>query len=57
MHSTRRPFLQAAAAAGSVTLLPFAARAAGPASDVFTTDAGDIAVHPVAPASVVLAPR
>ena len=56
MHSTRRPFLQAAAAAGSVTLLPFAARAAGPASDVFTTDAGDIAVHPAAHASVVLAP-
>jgi len=55
MHSTRRLFLQTAAA-GSVTLLPIAARAAGHASDVFTTDAGDIAVHPVAHASVVLDP-
>jgi len=54
MHPTRRLFLQTAAAAGSVTLLPFAARAAGHASDVFTTDAGAIAVHPVAHASVVL---
>ncbi len=51
---TRRLFLQTAAAAGSMTLLPFAARAAGHASDVFTTADGDITVHPVAHASVVL---
>ncbi|QKV19442.1 MBL fold metallo-hydrolase [Oricola thermophila] len=54
MQLTRRHFCTVAAAAGTVTILPFAARAAGHEADMFSTDAGDIAVHPVAHASVVL---
>ncbi|KIN63430.1 Zn-dependent hydrolase of the beta-lactamase fold-like protein [Sulfitobacter noctilucicola] len=52
---TRRSFLvTGAAAAGTITLLPFAARAAGHGADTFETAAGPITVHPVAHASVVL---
>mgnify|MGYP000654594645 CR=1 FL=1 len=54
MHLTRRHFCTAAAAAGTITFLPFAARAAGEPADVFSSEAGDIAVHPVSHASVVL---
>ncbi len=52
---TRRTFLTAAAAgAGAITVLPFAARAAGPEGDRFATDTGAVAVHPVEHASFVL---
>ncbi len=55
MIHTRRHFLTTgAAAAGTVTLLPFAARAAAHESDVFETAAGTITVHPVSHASIVL---
>jgi len=54
MQLTRRHFCTAAAAAGTITFLPFAARAAGEPADVFASEAGDIAVHPVSHASVVL---
>ena len=55
MTQTRRYFLaSAAAAAGAVTLLPFAARAATGSADTFSTDGGDIKVHPVEHASIVL---
>ena len=50
----RRTFLAGAAALGSVTLLPYAARAAAHASDVFTTPAGDIEVFPIGHASFVM---
>ena len=43
MTQTRRQFIAASAAAiGSITLLPYAARAASGSSDVFTTSGGDI---------------
>ena len=55
MTQTRRHFLAtSAAAAGVVTLLPFAARAATQSGDTFDTDAGPITVHPVDHASIVL---
>lgn len=55
MSHTRRHFLAtSAAAAGIVTLLPFAARAAAHSGDTFDTDAGPITVHPVDHASIVL---
>lgn len=55
MRQTRRHFLTATAAAfGSITLLPYAARAAGHSSDVFSTPGGDITVHPVSHASFVM---
>lgn len=55
MTQTRRHFLAtSAAAAGVITILPYAARAAAHASDIFETPAGPITVHPVAHASVVL---
>ncbi len=55
MTQTRRTFLQRAAmGAGAVTILPYAARAAAHASDTFSTEAGDITVHPVEHASFVL---
>jgi L-ascorbate metabolism protein UlaG (beta-lactamase superfamily) len=51
MRPTRRHFLSGTAAAiGSITLLPYIARAA----DIFTTGAGDITVHPVNHASFVM---
>ena len=49
----RRTFLAGAAALGSVTLLPYAERAASHASDVFTTPSGDIEVFPIGHASFV----
>ncbi|QFT58802.1 metal-dependent hydrolase [Sulfitobacter sp. THAF37] len=55
MSQTRRHFLAtSAAAAGVVTLLPYAARAAAHAGDTFETDAGPITVHPVSHASFVM---
>ncbi|SFD55396.1 L-ascorbate metabolism protein UlaG, beta-lactamase superfamily [Sulfitobacter brevis] len=55
MRQTRRHFLAtSAAAAGAVTLLPYAARAAAHSSDTFETNSGDIVVHPVEHASIVL---
>tara|TARA_R110002124_G_scaffold286588_1_gene467934 strand:+ start:592 stop:1365 length:774 start_codon:yes stop_codon:yes gene_type:complete len=55
MTQTRRVFLAtSAAAAGAITLLPFAAHAAAHTGDTFDTDAGPITVHPVAHASFVM---
>lgn len=55
MKQTRRQFIAASVAAvGTVTFLPYAARAASQDSDVFNTDGGDITVHPVAHASFVM---
>ncbi|WP_372836556.1 MBL fold metallo-hydrolase [Puniceibacterium confluentis] len=55
MTHTRRTFLQAAAmSAGAVTVLPYSARAAAHASDMFSTPAGEITVHPVEHASFVM---
>ncbi len=55
MTQTRRQFLvTAAAAAGTITLLPYGARAAMNDSDMFKSDAGDITVHPVSHASLVM---
>lgn len=54
MTQTRRHFLVASAAVGATTFLPFAARAAAHASDVFDTPAGQITVHPVSHASFVM---
>lgn len=50
----RRTFLAGAAALGTVTFLPYAARAATGVGDVFTTAAGDITVLPVGHASFVM---
>ena len=44
----------AAASAGAITILPYAGMAAAHASNMFTTDAGDITVHPVSHASFVM---
>lgn len=54
MPHTRRHFLKRAAAAGTVTFLPFQLSAAGHGGDVFSTAAGDITVHPVSHASFVM---
>ncbi len=55
MKFTRRQFTVATAAAiGSVTFLPYAARAASHSSDVFNASGGDITVHPVDHASFVM---
>ncbi len=55
MTQSRRQFLAtSAAAAGAITLLPFAARAAAHGADMFPTPAGDISVHPVDHASFVM---
>ena len=54
MSQTRREFLVAAAATGAITLLPYSARAAGGASDVFEAAGGEIKVHPVSHASFVM---
>ncbi|MGJ8629402.1 MAG: MBL fold metallo-hydrolase [Sulfitobacter sp.] len=55
MTQTRRNFLAtSAAAAGVITILPYAARAAAHAGDMFETPAGPIKVHPVAHASFVM---
>jgi len=49
---TRRTFLATTGAA--ITLLPFAARAAGAPGDVFQTPLGDISIHPISHASFVM---
>ncbi|TCD16450.1 MBL fold metallo-hydrolase [Oricola cellulosilytica] len=54
MSLTRRHFCVTAAAAGSITFLPFRASAEGHGAHMFSTPGGDIAVHPVSHASVVL---
>ncbi|MBU2359771.1 MAG: MBL fold metallo-hydrolase [Alphaproteobacteria bacterium] len=55
MTTTRRHFLAtSAAAAGAITLLPYAASAAAHAADMFPTTAGDVTVHPVEHASFVM---
>ena len=52
---TRRHFLAGtAAAAGVITILPYAARAASHSNDVFMAGGGDIKVHPVSHASFVM---
>lgn len=53
MPMNRRLFL-AAAASSTVTILPYAARAAAHAGDVFKTPAGDITIHPLSHASFVM---
>lgn len=55
MRQTRRHFLALSTATiGSITLLPYMARAASHSSDVFSTNAGDIKIHPVSHASFVM---
>ncbi|MFZ3581945.1 MBL fold metallo-hydrolase [Loktanella sp. DJP18] len=55
MSTTRRHFLAtSAAAASAVTLLPFAAMAEAHAANTFATNAGDVTVHPIEHASIVL---
>ncbi|NDV02259.1 MBL fold metallo-hydrolase [Pseudoroseicyclus tamaricis] len=55
MTHTRRTFLiGAASAAGATTILPYAAMAQEGMSDTYSTDAGDITVHPVSHASFVM---
>jgi L-ascorbate metabolism protein UlaG (beta-lactamase superfamily) len=50
----RRFFVTAAAVTGTVTFLPYMARAAGHEGDMFKASSGDIAVHPVSHASFVM---
>ncbi|WP_370400245.1 MBL fold metallo-hydrolase [Sulfitobacter sp. JB4-11] len=54
MRPTRRTFIACTAAAGTITLLPYSARAAAHASDTFETATGPITVHPVSHASFVM---
>lgn len=54
MTHTRRAFLATAAAAGTVTILPFRAHAAAHGGDIFETADGPVTVHPVQHASIVL---
>lgn len=55
MNQSRREFLSTSAiVVAGITLLPYAANAAGHASDVFTTGGGDITIHPVSHASFVM---
>lgn len=54
MTTTRREFFVTAAAAGSITLVPFTARAAGHGPDTFMGAGGDIIVHPISHASFVM---
>lgn len=49
----RRNFLATGAALGTITVLPFSARAAAHGGNTFATASGQIVVHPVAHASVV----
>lgn len=51
---SRRQFLSTTAVLGTITLIPFAATAAGHAADSYPTDNGTVTVHPVAHASIVL---
>lgn len=52
MTHSRRTFIATAAAAGTITMLPFTARAAS--VDTFDTPGGPIKVHPVGHASFVM---
>lgn len=55
MTTTRRHFLATgAAAAGAITLLPYAAHAAAHASDTFAATGGDVTVHPIEHASFAM---
>lgn len=54
MTPSRREFLMAAAAAGSITVLPFRAGADGHAVHTFKGAGGEIGVHPVSHASFVM---
>lgn len=54
MSQSRRHFLVSAAAAGTITLLPFQARAVAHAGDTFETPNGPITMHPVDHASLVM---
>lgn len=53
MHS-RRQFLSTTAALGTITLIPFAAHAAGHSADSFETATGTVTVQPIAHASIIL---
>ncbi len=58
MKQTRRQFIVTSAAtaatAGTITFLPFSARADSHSADVFETQAGNITIHPVSHASFVM---
>lgn len=55
MNTTRRVFMTSASAtAGTITLLPFAARAGGHMANEFKTGSGTVTVHPVSHASFVM---
>ncbi|MGZ9810931.1 MBL fold metallo-hydrolase [Pseudoroseicyclus sp. H15] len=53
-HSRRTFLIGAAATAGATSFLPYAAMAQDGMSDTFSTDAGDVTVHPVSHASFVM---
>ena len=52
--TTRRQFLVTAGAAGTVTILPYAAMAGGHLANEFKTPGGTITVHPISHASFVM---
>ncbi|MBV7395582.1 MBL fold metallo-hydrolase [Mameliella sediminis] len=54
MTLNRRTFLSTAAAAGTITVLPFAGRAGGHLPNEFKTSQGTLLVHPVHHASIVM---
>ncbi len=55
MTQTRRQFLNTSAMAiGTITLLPYSARAASHSNDIFMSGDGEIKVHPVSHASFVM---
>lgn len=54
MTFTRRTFLHSAAAAGTISVLPFGARAGGHLPNEFKTSQGTLLVNPVHHASIVL---
>ena len=54
MQSRRQFLISTAGAAGTVTLLPYAAMAAGHLANEFKTPGGTITVHPVSHASFVM---
>lgn len=54
MTFSRRTFLSTAAAAGAITVLPFAGRAGGHLPNEFKTSKGTVLVHPVHHASIVM---
>lgn len=51
---SRRHFLSSSAAMGTITLLPFAAMAEAHSADTFASANGNVTVHPIAHASIVL---